>query len=68
VSGCAASSLLRREEGDCVIDILTDTGDDSREDEREEIDTGTDIDTGADIEVGNATDTLIEVECCRVGS
>jgi hypothetical protein len=50
-----------------VIDILTDTGDDSRDDVDgcDEIDTGTDTDIGADIGADTATDTLIE---CGVGS
>jgi hypothetical protein len=68
VSGCVASSLLRREEGDNVIDTLTETGDDSRDDvDGHE----TDTDIGADTEVGTVTDTLIDCGCgvggCRVG-
>jgi hypothetical protein len=76
VSGCVSGSLLRREEGDSVIDILIETGDNSREDiDRHETNTGTNIDTGAAIEVGKTTDTLIELGSsgagyragCRVG-
>jgi hypothetical protein len=67
-----SSSLLRREEGDSVINILIETSDDSREDiDGHETNTGTDIDTGAAIEVGKTTDTLIELGSsgagCRAG-
>jgi hypothetical protein len=68
VSSCVASSLLRHEEGDSVIDILIETSDDSREDvDRHETDIGTDIDTGVDIEVGKTIDILIELGSSGVG-
>jgi hypothetical protein len=67
ISGCVTSyvdSLLRCEEGGSVIDILIETGDNSRED----VDGHkSDIDTGGDIEVGKVTNTLIELGSSGVG-
>jgi hypothetical protein len=67
VSGYVAGSLLRREEGDSAIDILTETSNNSRED-IDKHETDIDIDIGADIEDSKVIDTLIEGEGCRVGS
>jgi hypothetical protein len=72
VSGCVSSSLLRREEGDSVIDILIETSNNSREDiDRHETNIGTNIDIGAAIEVGKIIDILIELGSsgagCRAG-
>jgi hypothetical protein len=63
MSGYVAGSWLDREEGDSVIKILIETGDNSRE----EIDIGTNIDTGAEIEVGKVIDILIELGSSGVG-
>jgi hypothetical protein len=63
MSGCVAGSRLDREEGDSIIEILIETGDNSRE----EIDIGTDIDTGTEIEVGKVIDILIELGSSGAG-
>jgi hypothetical protein len=63
MSGYIAGSWLDREEGDSVIEILIETGDNSRE----ETDTGTNIDIGVEIEVGKVIDILIELGSSGVG-
>jgi hypothetical protein len=62
VTGCV-DSLLRREEGDSIINILIETSNNSRE----EIDIGTNIDIGVVIGVNKVIDILIELRSARVG-
>jgi hypothetical protein len=75
MSGCISSyissyvtgyidSLLRYKEGDSVIDILIETGNNSREDvDRYK----TNIDIGVEIGVDKVIDILIELGSARVG-
>jgi hypothetical protein len=66
ISSCITScvdSLLRCEEGDSVINILIETGNNSRE----EIDIGINIDIRVVIGVDKVIDILIELGSARVG-
>jgi hypothetical protein len=68
ISSYISSSLLRREEGDSIINILIETSNNSREDiDRYKTNIGTNIDIGAAIEVGKIIDTLIKLGSSRAG-